>query len=85
LQAGYPAILEPIEVNKLWKQIGNPGPGHYQPAENLNTFKTASVPVKKQFFGSSSVRFNDERSVVGHKNPNVGPGCYPISEEVELN
>jgi len=44
LAGGYPAILEPVQISKMLKERGNPGPGQYEAG---STFKTVFKDPKK--------------------------------------
>jgi hypothetical protein len=44
LAGGVPAILEPVQISRMLKERGNPGPGQY---ENPGTFKTVFKDPKK--------------------------------------
>jgi len=53
-----------------------PGPGHYHNDRTTSSLKLSYKPTKLQFFGSSSLRFQDE----GSNGVQLGPGEYQVSE-----
>lgn len=57
-----------------------PGPGYYYNPKVESSFRTQSVPVFKQFFGSSTNRFkNTDRRMVEFAN--IGPGYINEKEK----
>jgi len=87
IAAGYPAIMDPLEIHRLLKKNGKPGPGAYEVKSDFKPNYKASV---HQNFNSSTQRFQDNGLIGSINNSkrtaaSLGPGCYPISEEVELD
>ncbi len=52
-----------------------PGPGHYHNERSMSSLKLNYKPTKLQFFGSSSMRFQEDGTQV-----QLGPGEYNVSE-----
>lgn len=58
-----------------------PGPGEYKLAPSFNP---TPKPVKHQFFGSASIRFQESlfAQSFGAKNQQIGPGSYEHIEDI---
>ena len=57
-----------------------PGPGYYHNERTTSSLKMNYKPTKLQFFGSSSLRFQDDGSQI-----QLGPGEYTISENKKVS
>lgn len=73
------AVEEVSLFEKLLNSKETPGPGYYYNAKSVSGFKPNSIAEEFQSFGSSSVRFKNERNnpvLSNYQSEYLGPGSY---------